>query len=76
MSCHMCVVDDHVSGNVYLSHFFLRCFGQMYVGLCIEDPPQQQLCIVCVEYHPCHSFLIYKCCVYYYYPCHFDVPMF
>jgi hypothetical protein len=71
----MGVVDNHVFGNIYLSHFFLKCFGQLYVGFCIEDPLQQQLCIVCVEIHPCHSFMIYKCCVYYCYLCHSDVPM-
>jgi hypothetical protein len=52
----MCVADDHVSRNIYLSHFFLKRFGQLYVGFCIEDPLQQQLCIVCVEIHPCHFF--------------------
>jgi hypothetical protein len=60
MGVDMGVVDNHVSGNIYSCHCFLKCFGQMYVGFCIEDPLQQQLCIVCVEIYLCHS----------------DVPMF
>jgi hypothetical protein len=35
------------------------------LDFCIEDPLLQQLCIVCVEIHPYHSFQSYTGCVYF-----------